>query len=185
MDCYVDVRIVKDPEFGSNQILSVVFSKLHIALVKIKSTGIGVSFPNESSKGLGDHLRLHGSRDSLAQLLNTAWLAGLKDHVKVTEISERPQGCKFRAVRRAQAKSSPERLRRRAMRRHGLDEKAVAERIPDAVAESLDLPYIRMASSSTQQPFRLFVRHGPVVDSEVGGQFSTYGLSYLATIPWF
>lgn len=42
-----------------------------------------------------------------------------------------------------------------------------------------------MKSLSSQQQFKLFIRHGDLLKEPVKGEFSSYGLSATATIPWF
>ncbi len=42
-----------------------------------------------------------------------------------------------------------------------------------------------MKSLSSQQQFKLFIRHGDLLTEPVKGEFSSYGLSATATIPWF
>ena len=51
--------------------------------------------------------------------------------------------------------------------------------------ERPDLPYAHLRSSSTGQPFCLFIAHGPQLATAVVGHFNTYGLGPHASIPWF
>jgi CRISPR-associated endonuclease Csy4 len=51
--------------------------------------------------------------------------------------------------------------------------------------EQTDLPWINLRSLSNGQSFRLFIRHGDILAFPVGGEFSNYGLSSTATVPWF
>ena len=185
MDSYLDISVRPDPEFAAAQLMSVLFSKMHKAMVQMNNIRIGVSFPNHTPKSLGDKLRLHGSASALSQLMSQGWLIGMCDYVLVSEVATAPAHAKYRSVHRVQAKSNPERLRRRAMRRHNWDNATAMERIPDSAAESLSLPYVRIVSSSTKHHFPLFIRHGPVSDDKIEGSFNSYGLSARATIPWF
>lgn len=187
MDHYVDIKLLPDPEFAAHQLMSALYAKLHRALVKQSPTNIGVSFPEHDDKAphLGNCLRLHGSANALRDLALTDWLTGMRDHVAVTAPSEVPAHAQHRTVRRIQVKSNPERLRRRLMRRHGIDENAARQRIPDETADSLTLPYLQLASSSTGQRFRLFLEHGPIGDRAKPGGFNSFGLSHEATVPWF
>lgn len=188
MDRYIDLSVLRDPDFAPQHLLSALFAKLHRALVSLGSNDIGVSFPahGNSPPTLGDHVRLHGTEDRLESLMALGWTRGLGDLLRVEPIKAVPAASGHRCVQRVQAKSSPERLRRRAMRRHSINAQEAAARIPDSAAESLRLPSLRLASSSTGQPgFLLFVRHGPIQDSPCSGTFSSYGLSASATIPWF
>ncbi len=146
---------------------------------------IGISFPDVKGMALGKRIRLHGQTADLEGFMASAWLAGMRDHIELGLIGPVPAHAKHRAVRRVQAKSNPERLRRRMMARKGVDAGLARQAIPDSAAEKLRLPYLVLKSQSTGQQFRLFVEHLPVQDQPVGGPFSAYGLSPTATVPWF
>ena len=134
---------------------------------------------------MGTRIRLHGSQSDLSALMESDWLAGMRDHVVFTPPSEVPPQARHRRVRRVQVKSSAERLRRRLMRRHAIDEQEAFQRIPDGAARLSALPFLRVHSASTGQPFQLFIEHGPLQPSAQLGSFNAYGLSPEATIPWF
>jgi CRISPR-associated endonuclease Csy4 len=187
MDHYLDIRLRPDPESAPAQLMGALFSKLHRALVAQHNQHIGISFPSVQTAPpwLGDRLRLHGDQAALAGLMALNWLAGMRDHVHATAVLAVPPKARFRVVSRVQAKSNPERLRRRQMRRHGLDAAQALVRVPDTAAERLDLPYVQLRSQSTEQSFRLFIRHGELLDTASPGDFSAYGLSATASIPWF
>ncbi|MDF5988511.1 type I-F CRISPR-associated endoribonuclease Cas6/Csy4 [Pseudomonas aeruginosa] len=107
----------------------------------------------------------------------------MRDHLQFGEPAVVPHPTPYRQVSRVQAKSNPERLRRRLMRRHDLSEEEARKRIPDTVARALDLPFVTLRSQSTGQHFRLFIRHGPLqVTAEEGG-FTCYGLSKEVSFP--
>lgn len=189
MDQYVDIEMRPDPEFVANQLMNALYAKLHRALVALGSTGIGVSLPGvglkASTLGTGTRLRLHGNLAALSALLESDWLTGMRDHVVLTPLMQVPDKVQHRAVRRVQVKSNPERLRRRLMSRHTMDEQEACERITDEAARTTTLPFVQLRSTSTGQPFRLFIDHGPIQPNAVSGDFNAYGLSQGATIPWF
>lgn len=202
MDHYVDVRLQPDAEFAPAMLMAALFTKLHKALVTGAHSDVGVSFPQIDATGLqlaprmsrtgahpryvlGHVLRLHGASAVLQGLLSTDWLSGMRDHVVCSAVLAVPVDVSHRAVSRVQAKSSPERLRRRQMRRHGLTQEQAQERIPDSAAETLNLPFLTMRSQSTGQTFRLFIRLGPEQPAPVLGTFGAYGLSQQTTVPWF
>lgn len=188
MDHYLDICLLPDPEFAPLDLMDALYAKLHRVLVAVRSEAIGVSFPQvrANGPGLGDVLRLHGPKTHLTDLMAVNWLTGMRDHVAVSPVQAVPAGCaRYRVVSRVQAKSSPERERRRLMRRKGLDEAQARAKIPDAAAETLDLPYARLRSQSTGQVFHLFIRHGPIVGHATAGAFNAYGLSPIAAVPWF
>ena len=191
MDHYVDIDVRVDPDFASHQLMSVLYAKLHRALAaragSEAGSGIGVSFPGFDPKApyLGTRLRLHGSLADLSALMAGNWLAGMRDHVAVAPPAAVPPDAQHRPVRRVQVKSSPERLRRRLMRRHPIDEQEARKRIPDEVASLTRLPFVQLRSTSTGQPFRLFIEHGPLLPRAWPGNFNAYGLSREASVPWF
>lgn len=187
MDHYLDLTLLPDPESAPTHLMAALFNKLHLALVAQRSEHIGISFPavQPDRQWLGDRLRLHGSHADITGFMAAPWLAGMRDHVHTTAVLAVPPKAAYRTVSRVQAKSSPERLRRRQMRRHGLSEAQAMARIPDDVAERLALPYVHLQSQSTAQTFRLFVRHGELRPTACPGAFSAYGLSPTTTIPWF
>jgi CRISPR-associated endonuclease Csy4 len=185
---YIDITLRPDPEIAPHQLLSGLYAKLHRALVQGSHQDIGVSFPDhdERKPQLGTKLRLHGPAQSLYGLMESTWLQGVADYLQVASILEVPPNARYRQVSRAQAKSNVDRLRRRAMKRHGLDEASAAQRIPDTAVERLRLPFVTIGSQSTRQPsFPLFICHGPIIDEPVIGSFNSYGLSQQATVPWF
>ena len=187
MECFVDIELRPNPEIAANQLLGALYAKLHRTLVANNSTGIAVCFPGHQIKppSLGTSLRLLGSQPALQALTGTDWLSGMRDHVKVSALASVPSDAAHRPLRRVQAKSNPERLRRRLMKRHGLDETHARERIPDSAAETLHLPFVQLRSGSTGRTFRLFLSLGPTQHAPTVGEFNAYGLSQNATVPWF
>lgn len=187
MDHYFDIRIRPDPEFTTAHLLNALGGKLHLALVNLRSQDIGVSFPKFqlAPPTLGDVLRLHGRRQRLAELRELNWLTGMIDHIAIGELLSAPNVTTHRIVRRVQAQSSAERVRRRQMKRHQWTEEEAHARIPDSIEQKLRLPYLSLRSQSTGQPFRLFIDHQAPQDAPVIGGFNAYGLSSSATIPWF
>lgn len=203
MDHYVDIRLQPDAEFAPAMLMAALFTKLHKALVAGAHQDIAASFPQvqeatEESPAakpsrtgahppyrLGLVLRLHGTASALAVLIASDWLRGMRDHVLCGPVQAVPAIHGYRAVNRVQAKSNPERLRRRQMRRHGLSAEQAQARIPDSATETLDLPFLTLRSQSTAQTFRLFIRHGPIQPEPVQGTFGAYGLSSATTVPWF
>lgn len=184
MDHYQDIQLLADPEFGAPQLMNALFAKLHRTLVQRQSEDIGVSFPGLHRKGTGTVLRLHGSTSALQALSEQPWLAGMRDHVTVADIAEVPATAGHQVVRRVQAKSNPERLRRRQMKRQGWTAEQALAAIPDHVAETLKLPFLTIRSQSTGQTFHLFIDQH-TVDQPMPGKFNAYGLSTSASLPQF
>ena len=187
MQNYMDIRLRPDPEFSAALLMSALFSKLHRGLVEAKQNRIGISFPehDDSKPSLGDCLRLHGTLSDIEQLMALNWLSGMQDHIQLTSINRVPEGTSFRIVQRVQVKSSAERLRRRSIKHLKITEIQARERIPDTREQRVKLPFVSIQSLSTGQRFRLFIKHGKVLETPAVGHFSFYGLSQTATVPWF
>jgi CRISPR-associated endonuclease Csy4 len=186
MDHYHDIRLRPDPEFPPTLLMNALFAKLHRALAGNHELSIGISFPEHgtSPPNLGQRLRLHGAADALSRLADLCWQEGMADHVRQLPITPVPAAAAHCTVRRVQAKSSPARLRRRRMRRHGIGAESAVAAIPDQAVEHLNLPYLQLRSSSTGEHFRLYLRHSPA-DRPMAGTFNAYGLSRDGTLPWF
>ena len=187
MDKYQDITLLPDPEFSPQVLLNYLFIRLHKALARINNREIGISFPefDGGRPWLGRRVRLHGTDATLAKLEALGWAGHMRDHMSLANTADAPNGARHRVVRRVQAKSNPERLRRRMMKRKGITYGEAKQLIPDSTAQTLDLPFIAMRSRSTGHNFRLFVEHGQLLDHPVEGAFNTYGLSAGATVPWF
>lgn len=184
---YVDLRIAPDPEASPAQLLGALYDRLHLALVQQRLNSIGVSFPGYSIglRTLGSVLRLHGSSENLRNFLQTDWLKGMRDHVRLAELATTPADALHRTVQRRQFKTNAERLRRRRMRRKGETSQQATEAIPSTVERRPDLPYLHLRSRSTSQPFCLFIALGPPSHAPTTGVFNSHGLSTTTSIPWF
>lgn len=197
MEHYLDLHLLPDPEFSAAQLMSALFAKLHRALVAQPDVHIGISLPQaragqrstDEQPGtqpyLGQHLRLHGQADALAALMAQPWLSGMRDHVNPSPIAPAPANAPHRLVRRVQADSNPERLRRRLCKRHTLSEEEARQRIPNRAARYLELPYVQLRSQSTGQHFLLFIDQGADLPESRPGGFNRYGLSQGGSVPWF
>lgn len=184
MDHYVDIQLLPDPELSQPVLMSALFAKIHSALISLKRVQIGISFPKIQAlktDGLGDCLRVHGNIDDLQLLLPqlTAFDYAVSGHV--LQIPALTKQC---TVRRVQVDSSPERLRRRLMKRKHVSAAEARQLISDRAVKRLDLPFIMLRSRSTGQMFRLFIEQKQI-DTAVTGEFNSYGLSNSATLPFF
>jgi len=187
MDHYLELTLLADPEFPPPMLMNALLAKLHRALHDLRRNDIGLSFPDVSQqpRSLGSRLRVHGSQEALSSLQALNWLNGMHDHLRILGPEKVPNGARHRCVSRVQVDSSPERLRRRLAKRHGISEEEARLRIPDSKGKRCDLPFAQLRSQSGGQVFRLFIRHGPVLDEAQAGDFGGYGLSTGATVPWF
>lgn len=184
MDHYIEIRILPDPEFSPEMLMTALFAKLHRVLGSVGQGRIGVSFPAAKNTP-GDRVRVHGCLAALSELEAVSWRKGLSDHIDYSGILPVPETTQYRTVSRVQCKSSAERLRRRSVKKGWLSVDEAKMRIPDAHEQRLSLPFIRLKSLSSSQQFLLFIKQGPLVAEAVPGRFSAYGLSGQATVPWF
>jgi CRISPR-associated endonuclease Csy4 len=189
LDHYLDIRIRPDENFSAGQLMGVLFGKLHRALAERQAIDIAVCFPQHRSTGaspfIGETLRLLSGQVQLQALMASAWLVGVRDHIEVGDILPVPAMVQHRVVRRVQTQSNPERLQRRYAQRHNMSVEAAAQLITADHAKCCDLPFVSIRSQSTGQRFRLFIEHGALSEQPIQGAFNTYGLSSVATVPWF
>lgn len=181
---YLDLALRDDPQIAASQLSGALYDRLHLALVRQHRTDVGVSFPGYSLKPrtLGATLRLHGSEPALRDLMQTDWLKGMRDHVRMTPIAAAPTDAPHRVMHRRQFKTSAERLRRRRMRRKGETAEQAAVAIPATIERRPDLPYVHLHSHSTRQPFCRFLALGQLQAEPVDAAFNAYGLSAKATV---
>lgn len=184
---YIDLRLHPDPETSPPQLLGALYDRLHLTLAANQRSDIGVSFPGYaiSPRTLGVVMRLHGSETALTAFSQPDWLHGLRDHVRAGPITAVPSDVQHRTVHREQFKTNVERLRRRRMRRKGETAEQAAAAIPASVERRPHLPFALLRSRSTGQAYHLFIALGPLRSMPAEGNFSTYGLSPTATVPWF
>lgn len=187
---YIHIQLLPDPEFSQAHLMNALYAKLHRALVQLGTSDIGVSFPAYSlaPKTLGNAMRLHSHAEALQNLLATDWLRGMRDHTHVSEVLATPTQVQHKQLVRKQFKTSAERLRRRRMKRKGETAEQAAAAIPNSIERQPNLPFAVLRSSSTGQPFHLFLELKAAVKAPQPlqkGAFNTYGLSATATVPWF
>ena len=179
---FIDLKVRPDPEFSQTHLVSALYSRLHRQLVSMRSDNIAVGFPGYSlrPRGLGDTVRLLGAKDPLEALMESDWVMGMESMVNIASISSVPPGC----LKRRQFKTNGERLRRRFKRRHDVTDEEVERLLPDKQV-LVDLPYVRLRSTSTGQAFSMFLALSDPLTQPVPGSFNSYGLSAQASIPWF
>lgn len=185
MNYYSDIRIRMTPEIKESVLMNQLFGDLHVSLVRLGDGKIGISFPSHE-KTLGSVLRLHGSQSDLEKLIREPWIEKGKDYFEASSVREVPSTVSsYRTVKRVQCKSCVERLLRRSIKNGKLTLEEALRRREQAENKTVKNPYLILKSKSTGESFRLFIEHGEIVSSPVSGEFSTYGLSQKATIPWF
>jgi CRISPR-associated endonuclease Csy4 len=184
MNYSIDIKVLPDAEFSPSLLMNALFVKLHRALAGAGNGEVGVSFP-DAQKTLGDSIRVHGSQVALQRLMSISWLKGLTDYTCVASICAIPDNCQYRVVKRVQAKSSIERMYRRSVKKGWLTTEEAGARMSAGKEQHLKLPFVQLKSQTTGQSFRLFIQQGKLSNKPVEGKFTAYGLSEVATIPWF
>jgi len=51
--------------------------------------------------------------------------------------------------------------------------------------QGLDNPYLELESGSNGHKHRRYIQFGELLDAPVKGEFDQFGLSKVATVPWF
>lgn len=183
MKHYVEIVIKPDEEMRENVLLNNVYSKLHKALFELQSTDIGVSFPCYKVM-LGGVLRIHGTEAKLSALQNTPWLGGLSGYCQVSGIKEIPDEIMYRTVSRIQANMTEAKLRR-LIKRGTISTEEVKHYKAKMFSQGLDSPYLELESTSNGHKHRRYLVFGDKTTEATAGEFDFFGLSKVATIPWF
>ena len=184
MDYYLDIKVLPDLEITAPALLNNLFAKFHRAMAQTFKGKVAVSFP-KYGRALGDVLRIHGSKLSIEVLMTEPWLKGLRDYTQIGDILPIPHELiGYRTVSRVQ-KKSPQNLRKRSIAKGWLTEEEAQHKIPDTKQPQLNLPYLQLQSLSNKNVLRIYVKHGDITQQAVSGEYSSYGFSSQATIPWF
>ncbi len=183
MDYYLDIRIKPDSEMRENLLLNKVYTKLHKALCDMRSTDIGVSFP-EYRILLGRVIRLHAAENRLKILMEQSWLGGLIGYCEISRVFPVPEVVKYRTLSRVQPNMTEAKLRRLINRKSITESEFKAYRKRMYVS-GLSLPYLELESGSSRHNYRRYINFGELYDKPSLGSFDQFGLSKEATIPWF
>ena len=183
MDYYVDIFIKPDSEMHLNVLLNAIYTKFHKALYDLASTKIGVSFPRHKLT-LGNLLRIHGEKAVLHDLQDLNWIGGMSGYCELSLVTPVPLGSKFRTVSRKQTTMSQSKLRR-LIKRGSMAESEIKQYKAKIFSKGLDNSYVELVSGSNGQKHRRYIEFGKLLDQSVPGKFDQFGLSKIATVPWF
>lgn len=73
----------------------------------------------------------------------------------------------------------------RLKKRRSIDKDGIKRYKNEMFSQGFDNPYLDISSSSSGQFYRKFFEFGDLLDRPVEGEFDAYGLSKIATVPWF
>lgn len=183
MKYYIDIRLFPNKEIRENILLNQVYTAFHKRLYELKSTQIGVSFPEYKLK-LGRLFRIHGDKEALEKLIEKEWLGKYASFCKITKIEKIPENIQYRTVSRIQQNMTEAKLRRLIKRGTISEEECKQYRIK-MLEGGLDNPFVELVSMSNGQLHRRFIKFGELQSTEIQGEFDFFGLSKTATIPWF
>lgn len=185
MDHYIDILLKPSKKITENQSINFLYHRFHNVLARYQFDRVGVSFPKYKLKA-GDIFRIHGDKDDLVNIDLTNCIGSMKDFFEIGSITPVPALVNgYRIVSRVRtnmSKSKLVRLKRRGAIKNINEERAYKAKM---FSQSLTAPYFDLESSSTGQKFRLFIKFGELMPEPVDGKFDTYGLSKVATVPWF
>jgi CRISPR-associated endonuclease Csy4 len=183
MDYYLDIQVKPDTEMRENVLLNKLYTKLHKVLFDINSTDIGVSFPNYKVT-LGHTLRLHATENRLVELQKSNWIGGLSGYCQINPIQVIPALVSYRTVSRIQSTMSQAKLKR-LIKRSTITEDQIKGYKAKMFQKGLDNPYLELESTSNSHKHRRYIAFSKTTDTKINGCFDSFGLSKLATIPWF
>ncbi len=187
MNHYIDIKINPDAEMRENVLLNKVYTKLHKGLYDLKSSNIGVNFP-EYKLGrqikLGRTLRIHGTKQRLQMLQNENWLGGLAGYCDISEIQQIPDQVSYRTVSRKQTNMTAAKLRR-LIKRGSIKPDQIKRYKAKMFQQGIDNPFLELDSASNGYKHRRYLSFGDLQKEATAGNFDQFGLSNQATVPWF
>jgi len=194
MNHYIEIKLNPDEDIPVYFLRNTCFKKLHKALHDSQQNAIGISFPRYKVK-LGDVLRIHGEKQRLEELQAMGWIGGLSGYCEVSDILPVPEIVEgYRIVSRKQPTMTLKKLESRVeyQKKKGVlktneDVKAYERQYKEKMygSQSLDNPYLELTSSSNGHKHRRFIQFGRLLERATEGEFDQFGLSKIATVPWF
>jgi len=189
MKYYIDIKLLSDGEIALGFLWKKVYQQVHLALVEATNDSIALSFPTYGAKffPMGDILRIFSpSKDELYDLKLGEWLKRLNDYIDTSNILETPNNTEYANFKRRQFKFYDDVLKRaeHQAKRRGIALEESLKHFEGYSNKRNTLPFIMVKSLSSDQELKLFLeKHS--ISSEVKGTFNTFGLSKIATVPWF
>jgi len=205
MKYYLDITLLPDAEANLGFLWQKIFQQVHIALVDNKvgdnESAIALSIPGyksgkskEKDFPLGNILRLLAdNEDALVKLNIHQWLKRLSDYCHIKPIKAVPADIKqYAQFKRKPVKSIEKKAKRRAEHLNKPYAEVLAYLLKEGKSSKSPLPYINVESKDTKKRveqggschFSLFIEH-MLFDVPASGKFDCYGLSKIATVPWF
>jgi len=188
MTHHIDIKLIPKKEIRENVLLNQVYTSFHKRLYDLKSNDIGVGFPEYRLK-LGRLFRIHGSKEALEKLQEKDWLGKYAEFCKVSKIEAIPEKVQYRTVSRVQQNMTEAKLRRLIKRakegKGNFNEEDIKKYRMKMLQGGLENPYVELRSMSNGQMHRRFMEFGELQDTEVKGEFDSFGLSKVSTVPWF
>ena len=189
MDSYFDIKALPNPEITESTVVSHLMQQLHRFLASYRGR-IGLDYPGyRKPNSLGGVIRILGARLDL-EAMHNALTQSLEvgGYGFVTPISAIPEDItKHARYTRVHSKGTS-RLRRLKKRHQaaGTWSKELETVAAEKFSELINLPHIKLKSTSTGQQFLLFINRS-VLKKPVTGSFNSYGLSHSgkATVPRF
>lgn len=195
MDHFLDLRFLPDESFSLNVLLSAFYEKFHRNLCE-QPRQVGMTFPKykqstnprrgtKTTYVLGGCIRLIGSQQDLNELREAKWLGGIRDNLMVGKVNRVPTDITgFVNVRRVQPPTASKVRReiRRCVERLSMTEEEAIAKVSGLSSNLSPLPFIQMHSRSTGHNYRLFIEQTPA-DSSVPGEFNTFAISTIASLP--
>jgi CRISPR-associated endonuclease Csy4 len=200
MKYYLDITLLPDAEANLGFLWQKVFQQVHIALVDNKvgdnESAVALSVVGYGDKAfpLGNKLRLLAASEDILQSLDiNRWLNRLSDYCHISSIKTVPSEVKKHArFNRKNVKSIEKKAQRRSVHLAKPFDEVLAYLIEEGQSKACKLPFINVESQESKKKagqgvscqFLLFIEQ-TFFDEAVNGKFDCYGLSKIATVPWF
>lgn len=175
---YLEFTLKSSEKVSAPVLMSTLMHQVHLALVKLETDQLGVSFPQYGTT-LGRVLRVHGEAHLLK--LFALNIDKIESGISVSDIRQVPGDVNHARFYRVRPKKQNSKLQAGLKSGHITNPKAYIEKM---CREIITAPFFQSDSASTRQSYKRFVNHD-AVDVAIPGQFDSFGLSKTATVPVF
>jgi len=180
MNKYIDIKVKARKNTKESSVVSEVVAEIHKYLSRNDINTIGLSYPN-MYPALGNVIRIHGTEEELEKMYDEALWEGFS--VSATRIKRIPENVEYVKISRVRNKMNNAKLNR-LIRRNSISTEDIKKYRVKMVSSGLDNVYLQLCSETNNNHYKRFMAVSNMTE-EVTGVFDMFGMSAVATVPWF
>lgn len=182
---YIELKAIPQMDMLQSEVVGHCMQTLHKFLLHFEGR-IGIAFPAYGlGRTLGGILRAFGNEADCNALYRQLLQSGLEDYALISQVKVTPTSTEHRCYSRVHRKGQSC-IRRTEAFLKSLNKwnEGIREEMQNRHQSTAFFPHIHLKSASTSQRFILAVKERKMLKA-CEGQFGSYGLSKIATVPHF